>query len=429
LVRQRWDRLGIGNLEAVELGLREALCKDGRQLLEKLLAECAVDLPENTSQPGEKCHPERAKEIETLFGPVALRRNYFYSGSAGGGRIPLDEALGLMDGSSPGLVRLASRAAARSGYEAASSDLAVLAGVQIDGRQIQRLVQQSGPAIGQQLLEGPCVIAKPIPVFYVEVDGTGVPMMPEELVGRKGKQPDGSAKTREVKLACLFTQTLTDEEGRPLRDHQSTTYVGSFESAEAFGLKVRSEAQRRGIGSAQVVVFLGDGAAWVWELARVNFPQAICILDLYHAVEHLNDLCKNLYAGNEHWIRRMQEQWYEQMENDGIEEVIASARRRLSKLHPAHPEEIEKQIAYFETNQQRMLYKTYREKGYFYGSGVVEAGCKTVVGQRLKQSGMLWGRPGAQNVLELRCALLGNRWDECWDRLHQSDYLQIKAIA
>ena len=136
-----------------------------------------------------------------------------------------------------------------------------------------------------------------------------------------------------------------------------------------------------------------------------------------------------LYAGQEPWIRRMQAQWYEQMENDGIEEVIASARRRLSELDRASHEELEKQIAYFENNKQRMLYKTYRQKGYFCGSGVVEAGCKTVVGQRLKQSGMLWGCPGAQSVLELRCALLGNRWDECWNRLHQSDYLQIKAVA
>jgi Uncharacterised protein family (UPF0236) len=421
--------MGIGNLEAVELGLRQALFKDGRQLLQNLLEQCSPDLPDDNSQPGEKCHPDRSKEIETLFGPIQIRRDYFYRPSTGHGRIPLDEVLGLMDGSSPGLVRLSSRAAARSGYEAASQDLEALAGVKIDGRQIQRIVQQSGPTIGQQLLQGPCVIEKPIPIMYVEVDGTGVPMMPEELVGRKGKQPDGSAKTREVKLGCVFTQTLTDEEGNPVRDHQSTTYMGSFEPAEAFGLKIRNEAQRRGIGSALIVVFLGDGAAWVWELARLNFPGAICILDFYHALEHLNDLCKNLYAGRENWIPRMQEQWYQQMENDGIEDVIVSARRRLSELDPALHEEIEKQIAYFENNQERMLYKTYRQKGYFYGSGVVEAGCKTVVGQRLKQSGMLWGRPGAESVLELRCALLGNRWDECWNRIHHSDYLQIKAVA
>jgi hypothetical protein len=429
VVRQQWERAGVGNLEAVELGLREALLKDGRQLLQNLLEECSADLPDNSSLSGEKHHPDRSKEIETLFGPVQIRRDYFYSPSTGTGRLPLDQALGLIDGSSPGLVRLASRAAARSGYQAASQDLEALAGIKIDSRQIQRIVQQSGPMIGQQLLQGPSVIEKPIPIMYVEVDGTGVPMMPQELVGRKGKQADGSSKTREVKLGCVFTQTTTDEEGNPLRDHQSTTYMGSFEPAESFGLKIRNEAQRRGIGSAQVVVFLGDGAAWVWELARLNFHGAVCILDFYHAVEHLNDLCKSLYAGNQQWISTMQDRWYDQMENDGIEDVIVRAHRRLRELAPAIQTGIEKQIAYFEHNKERMLYNTYRLKGYFCGSGVVEAGCKTVVGQRLKQSGMLWSEPGGENVLQLRCALLGNRWDECWNRVNHSDYLRIKAVA
>jgi hypothetical protein len=429
VVRQQWERAGVGNLEAVELGLREALFKDGSRLLQNLLEECAADLPDNVSLTGEKHHSDRSKKIETVFGPVQIRRDYFYSRSDRHGRVPLDQALGLVDGSSPGLVRLASRAAARNGYVAASQDLEALAAIKIESRQIQRIVQQSGPTIGQQLLQGPCKIEQPIPIMYVEVDGTGVPMMPEELVGRKGKQPDGSAKTREVKLGCIFTQTITEEDGSPLRDHQSTTYMGSFESAEDFGLKIRNEAQRRGISSACVVVFLGDGAAWVWELARLNFHGAICILDFYHAVEHLNELCRSLYAGSERWIGQMQERWYDQMENDGIEDVIASAHRRLRELDQQIQPQIQKQIAYFENNQDRMLYKSYRQKGYFYGSGVVEAGCKTVVGQRLKQSGMLWSEPGAENVLQLRCALLGNRWDECWDRVHRSDYLRLKAVV
>ncbi len=410
----------MGNLEAVELGLREALLKDGRRLLQNLLDQCPCDLSDHTGQAGEKCHPDRCKNVDTLFGPIQIRRDYFYQPLQRQGRIPLDEALGLMNGSSPGLVRLASRAAARCGYEAASEDLGALAGVNIDGRQIQRIVKQSGPRVGLELLEGPCVIEKTI---------TGVPMVPEELVGRKGKQPDGSAKTREVKLGCIFTQTTTDEEGHPLRDHRSTTYVGSFDSAEPFGLKIRTEAKRRGIGCASAVVFLGDGAAWVWELARLNFPLALCILDFYHALEHLNELCKSLYAGQNKWVIKMQDRWYDQLESDGIEDVIGSARRRLSQLDGDLHETLEKQIGYFEKNKERMLYRTYRQNGYFYGSGVVEAGCKTVVGQRLKQSGMLWGRPGAESVLELRCALLGNRWDECWNRIHHSDYLQIKAVA
>ena len=101
----------------------------------------------------------------------------------------------------------------------------------------------------------------------------------------------------------------------------------------------------------------------------------------------------------------------------------------LSSHHRHRHDPIEKQIAYFENNPARRLYKPNWLKGHFYGSEVVEAGGKTVVGQRLKLSGMLWSCPGAASVLDLRCALLGNRWDECWNRIHHSDYLEIRAVA
>jgi hypothetical protein len=429
LVRENFARQGVGNLEAVELGLREALLKDGQRLLEELLNQAQENLADNTSRPGEKCHPGRAKKGRTIFGPVQLRRRYFYNPFIHQGRAPLDEALGLVNGFSPALVRLSSRAATRQGYEGASQDLQALAGIEIEGRQIQRLVNAVAPQIALQLKEGQNPDTDSIPVMYVEVDGTGVPMVAPELAGRKGKQPDGSAKTREVKLGSIFTQTRCDEEGRPERDFASTTYVGGFESAEAFGLRVRAEARRRGVGRAQTVVFIGDGAPWIWELCRLNFPAAVEILDLYHALEHLHLLCQGLYASHEHWIGKMEFKWENQIKNDQVALVIATARHRLQQLGPAAESSLETQIAYFEHHQRRMLYKTYHQAGLFCGSGVVEAGCRTVIGQRLKNSGMFWTEAGGKSVLDLRCALQGNRWDECWDRLHQSDRLKIRAVA
>ena len=419
----------------MELGLREALLKDGRRLLEQLLESVDASLPNATRQEGEKRHADRPRHIETIFGTLHLKRDYFYSPATGESRVPLDQALGLIDSHSPGLVRLASRAAAREGYEAASDDLKALAGISIEGRQIQRLVNQIGPQVAAQLKDLSPAAKKddePIPVFYVEVDGTGVPMVPEELVGRKGKQPDGSAKTREVKLGCAFTQTKTDEDGQPVRDFQSTTYVGSFESAEEFGAQIRAEALRRGISRAKKFAFIGDGAAWVWELARVNFPLAILILDFFHMMEYLHTICQELYRKESSWAQRMKDQWREMLEEDQVDEVIAAMHRRLEDLPEISAEQLDsvtKQIAYLENNRERMKYGTYRKQGLFYGSGVVEAGCKTVVGKRLKQSGMLWTRAGAESVLALRCALMGNRWDECWDRINDSHYLKPKIAA
>ena len=288
-------------MEAVELGLREALFKDGRRLLETLYNQPDLRVPDNASRPGEKCHAARAKDIHTLFGPIGRGRNYFYDPATHTGRFPLDQALGLVHSFSPALVRLAARAAAKEGYESASEDLLAQAGVSLEGRQIQRLVNLIAPALATQLVQGANTSPTPIPILYAEVDGTGVPMVAEELAGRAGKQADGSAKTREVKLGAIFTQTKTDEEGLPVRDHASTTYVGSFENAADFGSRIRAEGRRRGLGQAAKVVFIGDGAAWIWELARVNFPAAILILDLYHALERLHTLCAGLYGQDSPW--------------------------------------------------------------------------------------------------------------------------------
>ena len=416
-------------MEAVELGLREALFKDGRKLLEQLYNQDGLPVPDNASRPGEKCHPQRAKDIQSLFGTLQLRRNYFYDPQTDTGRFPLDQALGLLHSFSPALVRLAARAAAKEGYESASQDLAVQAGVAIEGRQIQRLVNLVAPAIAQQLEAGPHSAGDPIPILYAEVDGSGVPMVPQELAGRPGKQADGSSKTREVKLGAIFTQTRTDEAGLPVRDPASTTYVGSFETAADFGVRVRQEARRRGLGRAFKVVFIGDGAAWIWELARVNFPLAIFILDLYHALERLHELGAGLYGADSPWAAKMQATWTAMLKNDQVAEVIAATRRRLGDLGPQAEETLEKQIAYFEHHQDKMRYKTYRDQGLFYGSGVVEGGCRSVIGQRLKESGMFWTETGATSVLNLRLALKSNRWDECWDRLHNANYLKLPIAA
>lgn len=346
MVRQDLARHGVANLEAVELGLREALLKDGRALLQALYTQSDLSVPEAASRPGEKCHPDRAKDVHTLFGPIQVHRHYFYHPASQTGRFPLDQALGLVQSFSPALVRLCARAAAKEGYESASEDLLAQAGVAIAGRQIQRLVNLVAPAVAAQLEAGAPVSADPIPILYAQVDGTGVPMVAKELAGRAGKQEDGSARTREVKLGAIFTQTKTDDEGLPVRDRQSTTYVGGFEAAPDFGTRLRAEARRRGLGRAAKVVFIGDGAAWIWELARVNFPWAILILDLYHALERLHELCDGLYGKDTPWAARMKQTWTARLKGDQVGEVIAAARRRLDDLDQPPENPLAKQIAY-----------------------------------------------------------------------------------
>ena len=417
------------NLEAVEIGLREALFRDACGLLGELLNDPALPLEQDCSQPGEKCHADRPKEPLTLFGPVPLGRSYYYDPAQPAGRVPLDRALGLWAGYSPGVLRLVCRAAARHPFEIAAAELKAYCGLEIEGRQIQRIAQEMGPLVraAQQQLPPFVHEVGPIPIMYFAVDGTGVPMVAEELQGRAGKQPDGSAKTREAKLGCDFTQTLLDQEGLPMRDYQSTSYVAGFEEAADFMVRVRQEGIRRRMAAALVLVLLGDGAAWIWEQGQKCFPVAFQILDLYHALEHLSALTKLLEAKAEA-AKVLWQTWREQLLADAVLEVLLQARERAAKLAGQPAELAGKEMGYFQNNHSRMLYGTYRALGFFYGSGVVEAGCKTVIGGRCKGSGMLWSEPGATHILDLRCALYGNQFDQIWDKLNESHYLRIQIL-
>jgi hypothetical protein len=420
MARQQLAAGGTGAGAWLDEGLRAALHQDGCRLLEQLLADPELAFAGHELRPGEKCHPERSKDVETVLGKIRLRRCYFYHPATGPqepgqGRFPLDEALGLVDGYSCGLAKIMCRAGAMSsGYHAASADLKAYTGLDVEGRQIQRMVQLKATEIQAHARScAPLQPPKAASVFYASVDGTGVPMMAEELKDRPGKQEDGSSKTREVKLGCVFTQQTTAAEGHPLRDPDSTTYVASFQTAQDFGPLIRAEALRRGMGLAMIVVLLGDGAAWIWEIARTCFPFAVQIVDFFHACEHLTALAELLLGKGSEPAKEQQARWRAYLEVDQVGAVIAEAKGlglRLKTDLKKHNQA----IGYFVNNENRMLYGTFRAKGYFIGSGVVEAGCKTVIGQRVKQSGMLWSVPGAGKVLDIRCAVMNGDFESFW---------------
>lgn len=396
--------------EWIEATLRAALLADGRRLLEGLLAQ--VPVPVVASQPGQRCYRDRACEVLSVFGPVTLRRDYYHPPGPEGG-FPLDRALGIIGGCTPGAARMLGRTAAQLPFVESSQQVQELAGLTVDPSQIQRLVQRLGPAAQARLVELPEPAAKAAPQFYVSIDGTGVPMVRPELEGRSGRGPDGQAKTREVKLAAFFTQTTTDAEGQPLREPESTTYLASFLSSDEFGGQALQAARQRGLAKAGQVIYLGDGAAWVWEIARTCFPQAEQILDYYHASEHVASLAKAIYPDPgtaQNWTVR----WQSLLYDSELDNLLADVRA-VTTATPA--DEVQRELTYLERNRMRMDYRRYRARGWFIGSGVVEAGCKRVIGQRLKQSGMFWTEAGATAVLSLRCALLSaGGWDCLWSQ-------------
>lgn len=364
----------------------------------------------------------RDKDVLTALGQVKVKRAYYYDNKSGEGFCPKDEALDIEGTSySPGVRRMMSKVGAYRSFGLGHEDLYELAGIRVNAKEVERVSEMVGRQIeafhaaqAEAALSDKIIQIKSIPKMYVCMDGTGVPMVKKETAGRQGKGEDGQAKTREAKLGCVFTQTKVDKEGRPVRNEHSTSYTGAIETAEDFGWRIYKEAKRRGIDRTAEVSVLGDGAHWIWNIADEHFPGAQQIVDLYHAREHYwkaANACSALSKEKLH-------QWAEdrRIELDaGRPEDVIKAIKRLSSLSGSDKEICEREIGYFDRNKERMRYGDYRRRGFFVGSGVLEAGCRTVIGQRLKQSGMHWSVAGANSIIALRCSLLSNRWEDYWE--------------
>ena len=402
-------------VQELEVLVRTAVFKSANALVEFLLQEAADRVDASYQpKPGQQCKGRISIQVDSVFGSFALQRAYYYHEGKQEGHYPADAALGLESGHTPALTRLICLEGADEGsYQRAEQHLEQTGGIHTSARQIQRMVQRVGAA-AQQWQERP---AKPagsaVPIMYVSADGTGVPMRKEELVGRAGKQPDGGAKTRLAYLGCVFTQHKTDENGHPVRDYESTTYVSSFSSIEEFGPCLRQDAIRRGVSMASEVVLLIDGAEGLANMGRLCFAGATQIVDFYHALEHGGHVLMALLGNKDHPEYRIRlRRWAKRLLNDKVEQLIAEMRQECAGMPQAAA--VEKELGYFLNNIDRMQYGTFRRKGFFIGSGVIEAGCKTVVGARCKQSGMFWSEPGAENVLALRCIHSSRRLGEFW---------------
>jgi hypothetical protein len=370
----------------------------------------------------------RAKIIDTVLGPVRLRRAWHHCAACGHGMAPRDAELGVTGASmSPGLRAMVARAAAAVPFAKAGGLLAELAGIALTTKRVERSAEADGAAASAAIdAETNAICSRqvvplpppaPLPdMLYIAVDGTGVPMVAAETEGRPGKGPDGQAHTREVKLACLFTQTTLDEDGYPVRDPGSSSYLATFAPAARFGQLVDAEARRRGAEYIRQLVVLGDGAVWIWNLADELFPAATQIVDLYHAREHVHDLAnlaiRLLRTSHPDWLaERLSE-----LDTGDIPALLAAGRGL--KFIGSLARERDKALGYFEASAHRMQYARFRDLGMFVGSGTVEAGCKAVIGQRLKLSGMRWSVPGATGIATLRCQEASNRWDTIWQRPH-----------
>jgi hypothetical protein len=401
-------------VQQLEVLLRAAIFKPAAGIVGLLLQQAADRLDAAYQpRPGEQRKGRARLEVQCLFGTFQLERDYYHHPGKQQGHFPADAGLGLEGGYSPALARLVClEGADQPGFDKAERHLAETGGIPVSARQIQRMVQRVGKAAQDWQQREGVAGSTDAPVLYVSADGTGVPMRGEELEGRRGKQADGSAKTRQVYLGCVFTQHRRDEKGHPVRDWDSTTYVSSFQSIDEFGPCLRREALRRGMGGAGQVVLLIDGAAGLEAMGTRCFQDAVQIVDFYHAMEHGGAVLEALLGKDHPEYKVRLHKWARRLLKDQVEGLIQQARRE-AKGTPAEAT-VEERLGYFVRNVRRMQYGTFRAAGYFIGSGVVEAGCKTVIGGRCKQSGMRWSKPGAENILALRCIHSSRRLEEFW---------------
>lgn len=401
----------------LEILVRTAVFKSTNGLVGWLLQQ-AADRADAAYQPkpGEVRKGRETIEMQGIFGRFPLTRDYYYHPGKKAGHYPADAALGLEVGYTPALAKLIClEGADEPTFLKAERHLEHTGGITVSARQIQRVVQRVGSS-AQQWQERTAQPAEcehvPVPILYVSADGTGIPMVPEALAGRKGKRPDGKAKTRQVYLGCVFTQHRVDEKGRPVRDWDSTTYVSALKPSDHFGPVLRQEALRRGLGSAGKVILLIDGATGLENLGRLNFDGGTQIVDFYHALEHAGKVLEALLGKGHPDLKTRQHHWAKRLLKDKVEALIAETRAECAGKSQAPA--VEEALHYFVSNVGRMQYGTFRKAGYFIGSGVVEAGCKTVIGGRCKHSGMFWSEPGAENILALRCIHSSRRLEDFW---------------
>ena len=404
----------------LEVLVRTAVFKSANALVGWLLQQ-AADRADAGYEPksGQIRKGRESIGVQGIFGHFRLERDYYYHAGKEQGHSPADAALGLEVGYTPALAKLIClEGADEPTYLKAERHLEQTGGIAVSARQIQRVVQRVGGS-AQQWQERP---SQPgdgdAPVLYVSADGTGVPMVAPELKGRRGKQADGSAKTRQVYLGCVFTQHRTDEKGHPVRDYESTTYVSSFQSIDEFGPLLRQEALGRGLGRAGKVVLLIDGAAGLENMGRLCFQDCVQIVDFYHAMEHAGQVLEAWIGKGHPEYKKRLGRWAKRLLQDKVAALIHETRQHCAGTPQAAA--VEQALGYFVRNVSRMQYGTYRAAGWFIGSGVVEAGCKTVIGGRCKQSGMFWSKSGAENILALRCLHSSRRLEDFWKyRLNQ----------
>jgi hypothetical protein len=428
VIFQERRKSGRLDLEATEMALRSALHRAGAAALTELL-QFPVPAAERRSIACPCGHQAgyqelRSKGLLAAVGEVTVSRPYYLCPHCHHGQFPADVELDIVHTEfSPGVRRMQAVVGQQAPFDHGRQQLKLLADLEVPTKTVERTAEAIGEDIAarQQAeiqramqLDLPMIVGPSLPVLYVQFDGTGVPVVKKETVGRQGKAEGQPARTREAKLGCVFTQTTWDQAGYAIRDPNSTTYVGAIETAEEFGKRIYLEAWKRGWSRAEKKVVMGDGAEWIWNLAHQYFPGVIQIVDLFHARQHLWDVARKLQPNDAAAQNRWMLVHQDLLDHCKIKKLVTSLQS-IKTPSAELAEKLRTEAEYFRRNARRMRYPKFRRQHLFVGTGVIEAGCKTLIGSRCKESGMFWTVRGANAILALRCCHFNGEFENYWE--------------
>jgi hypothetical protein len=344
----------------------------------------------------------RRRDVSTLYGTVAVKRAYYRCPNCGRSQIPWDVAQGLNQRAwTPRVKALVAQVAARSSYRDSVELLELLAGFVIPESTAEAIIAEVG---GRLRAEEAALIES--------YDGGEItPLVAHEsewlYVGLDGTSAHIDKSWHEVKTGVVY-------EGRPGPDGIHTCvnqrYVAAQETAEQFAARLYVTAAQAGVEHARHVVVIGDGAEWIRHVSEQHYPDAIQIVDFWHACEHICDLARIYYGEGDVNGKRWAEEYKRRLKDDGPASLLRALKRMKPKTEEQR-EAVRRETGYFARNQERMQYGRFRAQGLMIGSGPVEASCKVVVGERLKCSGMRWSGQGADSILAIRTRVLNGQWD------------------
>jgi hypothetical protein len=402
-------------LDEIEQTVEEVSVEMERELERRILEqqERLPDWPENQVRCAcgamARFRERRPRLLVTRHGEGFLWRRYYYCGACRKGFAPLDDDLGLDRGATTTQVRVwVATLGAYLPFAQAAIALEQLTGVRLGSSTVERVtlavgtsVQQAQRQRSQQHRQG--ALAQPAlkpPRLYIGMDGKMVPL--RDPWKRDGSAGELTCRWAECKAGVVY-QALAGPKGD--RGVGRRAYVATLEKAALFGQQLATVAHEQGVHWAREVVVLGDGASWIWQIAATQFPEAIQIVDFFHASEHLWGVAREWFGPESEaaktWVKARQDELHQ----DDLAAVLTAIR--AWKPRSAERRKLRKEtLHYFASNQERMRYGTFRRRGYHIGSGVVEATCKHVVGSRLDAAGMHWRAASAEAVVTLRAALL-----------------------